>query len=783
MTSPFLLFSFLLVIHTIWSCQYYWLSSPSSSCLSSPITVHLVADTWHPINSATHNHTLFTFVFSSCGSFCPLTSPITLLLVILSSSHPLLFRKTNRDLLSLSSSGANTFSILHQPTFGINSTLIYSPISSIKDSSSPCWIITQTPSFLLPEAPRSAPFETIYCINRFHLSSGCKGCAIYQTESCCPFTTFASASWIHHIYHIISSNHQTNLCPALPSPSSIPNYCCSWSPILPAPPSHSTTSMTITIPLAPSEFSAAQNTITMEDGSMKTTICVNTIPVVSAPPLAKSIAFNTLTTALYHTQHSLTPADWINVLITHIPVPAASAEAEANWYTNLFRQQFLQVSNITPKAFLTNSGKISTADPLQIIAGHILHIQYALVESSFNPGLLCHSLMGSHQYTTIFATALHNASANACIEFCLHLPQDNVNPFTTTEDTDSDPDSEPEEVSGHSNANTTLATLPTQEALRPPPVMTAWTTVSSQEWIAMSTEDLHNIIETSLWYNKQMSNQPHPITNIPHSTSGARVSVGIPPSPSILTALSHPGNNHTHATTYRGNFSFTKHQDKFNTLLKLADPCTIISNPNSGTSTLDYKSVQTSINGIISSIHYNLFWELLFSQYVDKARIDINSSEFTNDTIRQIKLLKLQFCHAGKTITLAPDDLYIKYISLTHTLPHDAREWHALLPSMFLDALTPELWSHLCEGINPYTQPIFNALTNKFDQESALLSSVNSQSKLPSLCPLSTKKRKLHLSPCLQTKRPTVRYSKVAHTWGFFSSYLRCFRLQYSNSF
>ena len=88
--------------------------------------------------------------------------------------------------------------------------------------------------------------------------------------------------------------------------------------------------MTITTPLAMSEFSAAQSTLTMEVGSMKTTIRVNTIPVVSAPPLAKCIAFNTLTTALYHNRHSLTPTDCINVLITNIPVPAALAEAEAN---------------------------------------------------------------------------------------------------------------------------------------------------------------------------------------------------------------------------------------------------------------------------------------------------------------------------------------------------------------------------------------------------------------------------------------------------------------------
>jgi hypothetical protein len=68
----------------------------------------------------------------------------------------------------------------------------------------------------------------------------------------------------------------------------------------------------------------------MEVGSAKTTICINTIPVVSAPSLAKSIAFNALTTALYHNQHSLTPTDYINVLITNIPTPAALAEAEAN---------------------------------------------------------------------------------------------------------------------------------------------------------------------------------------------------------------------------------------------------------------------------------------------------------------------------------------------------------------------------------------------------------------------------------------------------------------------
>jgi hypothetical protein len=55
--------------------------------------------------------------------------------------------------------------------------------------------------------------------------------------------------------------------------------------------------------------------------------------------------------------------------------------------------------------------------------------------------------MGPHQFTSIFTTALINTTANVHIEFCLHLPQDTVNPFTTTEDTDSVPVSEPEETS------------------------------------------------------------------------------------------------------------------------------------------------------------------------------------------------------------------------------------------------------------------------------------------------------------------------------------------------
>ena len=209
----------------------------------------------------------------------------------------------------------------------------------------------------------------------------------------------------------------------------------------------------------------------MEVGSAKTIIHINTIPVISAPPLAKNTAFNTLTTALHHNRHSLSPADCINALITNIPVPSASAEAEANRYANLFRQQFLQVANITPKAFLTKSGKICTADPLQVIAGHIPHICFALVKSSFHPANLCHSLIGCHQFTSIFATALNDITDNSCIEFCVHPPQDNVNPYTTTEDTNLDSDNK--SVAPLISCTTTLATSLNQQAPKPPHLVTA----------------------------------------------------------------------------------------------------------------------------------------------------------------------------------------------------------------------------------------------------------------------------------------------------------------------
>ena len=50
---------------------------------------------------------------------------------------------------------------------------------------------------------------------------------------------------------------------------------------------------------------ATQGTFNLELGSTKTVIRINAIPVISAPPLAKSIALNSLTTALYHNSRLL----------------------------------------------------------------------------------------------------------------------------------------------------------------------------------------------------------------------------------------------------------------------------------------------------------------------------------------------------------------------------------------------------------------------------------------------------------------------------------------------
>ena len=470
-----------------------------------------------------------------------------------------------------------------------------------------------------------------------------------------------------------------------------------------------------------SDSGANQGTFNLELGSTKTVIRINAIPVISAPPLAKSIAFNSLTTALYHNRHSLTPANCINALIMHIPVPAASAESEANRYANMFRDQFLQVKHITPKAFLTKSGKVCTADPLQVIAGHIPHVRYALVESSINPSKLCQIIMGPHRFTSVFATALQNALPNARLEFCVHLSQDTINPFTTTTDIDSDNDYDDDTVTGNNPSPTQFTPSPNPPANQLPILLTNWNTASQKARKELSNEDLHNIIEASLRHHNNLAHPTPSILQTPSYPPETLHSGSTPFSPAILAALSHPGTSHTHATTYRGNFSFTEDQDDFNILLAIDDPCLIISNPNGGTPTLDYTSVQATINSFINTIQYTLFCELLFSQYVGKAQSDINSSEFTSDTIRQIKRLRLHFTHAGKTTILAPDDLYSKYISLTHTLPHDAREWHASLPSMFLDALSPELQIYLCNGDNPYIQPTFDTLNTKFDQESALL--------------------------------------------------------------
>ena len=226
----------------------------------------------------------------------------------------------------------------------------------------------------------------------------------------CPTTT-QTIYWPPPLLALLSSsNHSTNLASTMSEPHV----------------------------LSLGESGAKQGTFQLELGSTKTVIRINAIPAISASPLAKSIAYNSLTTALYHHRHSLTPADCINALIMNIPVPAASAESEANRYANMSWDQFLQVTKITPKAFLTKSGRICTANPLHVIAGHIPHIRFALVKSSINPSKLCHLIMGHHNFTDVFATALQSTLPNARLEFCLHLPQDAINPFTTTTDADSD---------------------------------------------------------------------------------------------------------------------------------------------------------------------------------------------------------------------------------------------------------------------------------------------------------------------------------------------------------
>lgn len=65
------------------------------------------------------------------------------------------------------------------------------------------------------------------------------------------------------------------------------------------------------------------------------------------------------------------------------------------------------------------------------------------------------------------------------------------------------------------------------------------------------------------------------------------------PLQTVIAALSYHGNNHTHATTWRGIFSFTTHKNKFNALLSISDPWTITSSPTVGTTTLDSKILKT----------------------------------------------------------------------------------------------------------------------------------------------------------------------------------------------
>ena len=221
----------------------------------------------------------------------------------------------------------------------------------------------------------------------------------------------------------------------------------------------------------------------------------------------------------------------------------------------------------------------------------------------------------------------------AQIEFCLQLPQDNTNSFSTTNNNKSDNNS-----SGTSQSNISSHTTPTtpiyQHGPELPSIVTAWTTTSHQEHKAISRRDLHKIIEASFQNNKDMHQQPHPTQ--PNIT---------PLSPAILAAILHPGKIYIHATTYRGNFLLTENQNEFNTLHALHESCTIVSYPNGSTPTHYYKSIQNTINQIVSNIQYTLFQELLFSQYAGEAQSAISSSDFTNDTIRQINKLNLQFTH------------------------------------------------------------------------------------------------------------------------------------------
>jgi hypothetical protein len=303
----------------------------------------------------------------------------------------------------------------------------------------------------------------------------------------------------------------------------------------------------------------------------------------------------------------------------HIPVPVALDESEANHYANMFWDQFLQVKNITPKAFLTKSGKFCTADSLQVIAGHIPHICYALVESSINPSKLCQFIMGHHKFTSVFATALQNAVPNAWLEFCVHLSQDTINSFITTTDINSDNDYDNNTAIGNNPSPTLFKPSSKSLASQLPILLTTWNTASKQARKEMSTEDLHNIIEASLRYHNNIAHPTPSIQQTPSYPPETLHSGSAPFSPAILAALSHPGTSHTHATTYCGNFSFTEDQDEFNILLAINDPCIIISNPNGGTFTLDFTSVQATINSFINTIQYTLFHELLFSQYVGKA--------------------------------------------------------------------------------------------------------------------------------------------------------------------
>lgn len=92
-----------------------WRMAPNKPCTSQTQTLHICC----------------LFFWLSCPPFSTNHTAIGPLVLFTSPS----FQKTKRDPPTPTSSSANTSSILHHLAFGINSTLIYSPTTSIKESS------------------------------------------------------------------------------------------------------------------------------------------------------------------------------------------------------------------------------------------------------------------------------------------------------------------------------------------------------------------------------------------------------------------------------------------------------------------------------------------------------------------------------------------------------------------------------------------------------------------------------------------------------------------------